>query len=59
MAEKLIQQGGLWNSAIFAANGECLMELFGERFLGNVLGIRAALLKTDDPIRPSWALMGC
>jgi len=56
VAEKLIQQGGLWNSAIFAANGESLMALFKARFLGNVLGIRAALLKTDDPIRPSWAL---
>lgn len=55
-AAKLVAEGGLWNSAIFAANGEHLLELFRARFPGNALGIKAALGRTAAPCEPSWAL---
>lgn len=55
-AAKLVAEGGLWNSAIFAANGEHLLELFRARFPGNALGIRAALGRMAAPGEPSWAL---
>jgi mannose-1-phosphate guanylyltransferase len=56
VAAKLIEEGGLWNSAIFAANGESLLDLFKERFLGNTLDISSALDKMADPGNPSWTL---
>lgn len=56
VAGKLIEEGGLWNSAIFAVYGERLLELFKERAQGNTLGIRSALDKMTDPLSPSWGL---
>lgn len=56
VAGKLIQEGGLWNSGVFAVAGDRLLELFQERFPANVLGIKTALDKMADPINPSWAL---
>lgn len=56
VASKLIEDGGLWNSAIFAVSGERLLEVFKERFLENTLGIKAALDKMADPGSPSWTL---
>lgn len=56
VAAKLIEDGGLWNSAIFAANGERLLELYKERFLDNALAIKAAVDKMADPGSPSWTL---
>ena len=56
VAGKLIEEGGLWNSAIFAAHGERLLEFFKERFIANTLGIRTALERMSDPASPSWAL---
>jgi len=56
VASKLIQEGGLWNSGVFAAYGDRLLELFQERFPANVLGIKSAVDKMGDPINPSWAL---
>jgi mannose-1-phosphate guanylyltransferase len=56
VAERLLQQGGLWNSAIFAANGEFLLDLFRAQVPDTVLGIRVALAKNGDPVRPSRAL---
>lgn len=45
----------MWNSAIFAVNGDRLMALFKERFLGNTLASRPRWPK--QPTRsPSWAL---
>jgi mannose-1-phosphate guanylyltransferase len=54
VAGKLMQEGGLWNSGIFAANGAALLELFKQRFMGNAMSIMVA--KTNDPGNPSWAL---
>lgn len=56
VAGKLIQEGGLWNSGVFAVSGDRLLELFQERFPANVFGIKSALDKMADPISPSWAL---
>jgi len=56
VASKLIQEGGLWNSAIFAAAGDRLMELFSARFPDNTREIYAATAKIADPADPSWAL---
>lgn len=56
VASKLIEDGGLWNSAIFAAHGARLLELFKERFIANTLGIHTALERMSDPANPSWAL---
>lgn len=56
VAAKLIEEGGLWNSAIFVADGERLLELFKERFLENAVGIKAASDKMADPGHPSWTL---
>ncbi|MGB9129677.1 MAG: sugar phosphate nucleotidyltransferase [Thiobacillus sp.] len=56
VAGKLIQEGGLWNSGVFAVSGDRLLELFQERFPANVFGIKTVLDKMADPISPSWAL---
>jgi len=56
VAGKLIEEGGLWNSGVFAASGDRLLELFQARYPANVLGIKSALDKMADPISPSWAL---
>lgn len=56
VAGKLIQEGGLWNSGVFAVSGDRLLELFQERFPANVFGIKSAQDKMADPISPSWAL---
>lgn len=56
VAAKLIEEGGLWNSAIFAVHGERLMELFRERFPANTQGIQGALDRMADPSSPSWTL---
>ncbi len=56
VAAKLIEEGGLWNSAIFAVNGARLLELFRERFPDNALHIRSAVDKMTDPGHPSWTL---
>lgn len=56
VAGKLIQEGGLWNSAIFAAAGDRLMEMLAARFPENAQDINAATAKTADPANPSWAL---
>lgn len=57
VAEKLIQQGGLWNSAIFVANGEYLLDLFMAQIPDIVTGLRAALVEMGNPARPSRALI--
>jgi len=56
VAGKLIEEGGLWNSGVFAVSGDRLLELFQERYPANVLGIKSALEKMADPISPSWTL---
>ncbi|HEY0663983.1 MAG TPA: sugar phosphate nucleotidyltransferase [Thiobacillaceae bacterium] len=56
VAAKLIEEGGLWNSAIFAAQGQRLLEIFKQRFPANAIAIRGALDKMADPSSPSWAL---
>lgn len=56
VASKLIEQGGVWNSGIFAANGGSLMAVFSERFPGNVLGFNTTLARIADPLNPSRAL---
>jgi mannose-1-phosphate guanylyltransferase len=56
VAGKLIEEGGLWNSGIFAANGTALMDRFKYRFMGNAMNIMCAVAKSDDPMNPLWAL---
>jgi len=56
VAGKLIEEGGLWNSGVFAVSGDRLLELFQPRYSANVLGIKSAIDKMADPISPSWAL---
>jgi len=56
VADKLIEQGGLWNSGIFAVEGGRLLELFMERFPENTREISALAAKIGDPTHPSWAL---
>jgi mannose-1-phosphate guanylyltransferase len=56
VASKLIQEGGLWNSGIFAAAGGLLLELFKMRFPDNAHAILATTAKIADPTNPSWAL---
>lgn len=56
VADKLIEEGGLWNSGVFAVTGGRLLELFQERYPANVLGIKSALDKMGNPLSPSWAL---
>jgi len=59
VAGKLIQQGGLWNSGIFAANGNSLLNLFRKRFPDNVIGFQTAMARTSSPlpIYPARALI--
>lgn len=59
VAGKLIQQGGLWNSGIFAANGDSLLNLFRKRFPDNVIGFQTAMARTSSPlpIYPARALI--
>jgi len=56
VAGKLLEEGGLWNSGVFAAAGDRLLELFQARYPANVLGIKSSLDKMADPISPSWTL---
>jgi mannose-1-phosphate guanylyltransferase len=56
VASKLIQEGGLWNSGIFAAAGDLLLELFKMRFPDNAHDILATTARIADPSNPSWAL---
>lgn len=56
VAGKLIQEGGLWNSGIFAAAGDRLHELLRARFPDNAEAIDAAVAKTVDPAIPARAL---
>ena len=56
VANKLIQEGGLWNSGIFAAAGDLLLELFKMRFPDNAHDILTTTARIADPTNPSWAL---
>jgi mannose-1-phosphate guanylyltransferase len=56
VASKLIQEGGLWNSGIFAVAGDRLLELFKAHFPDHVQDIRATTARIADPSNPSWAL---
>lgn len=56
VASKLIQEGGLWNSGIFAAAGDLLLELFKMRFPDNAHDILNTTARIADPSNPSWAL---
>lgn len=56
IASKLIQEGGLWNSGIFAASAARMLELVKGRFPDNTDSIASAVAKIGDPAHPSWAL---
>ena len=56
VASKLIQDGGLWNSGIFAACGIRLLELLERRFPDNTESVAHAVTKVGDPANPPWAL---
>ncbi|KVW93721.1 sugar phosphate nucleotidyltransferase [Thiobacillus denitrificans] len=56
VASKLIQEGGLWNSGIFAAAGDLLLALFKMRFPDNAQNIITTTARIADPANPSWAL---
>ena len=56
VASKLIREGGLWNSGIFAAAGDLLLELFKMRFPDNAHDILTTTARIADPSNPSWAL---
>lgn len=56
VASKLIQEGGLWNSGIFAAAGDLLLALFKMRFPDNAQEIITTTARIADPANPSWAL---
>jgi mannose-1-phosphate guanylyltransferase len=56
VAAKLIQEGGLWNSGIIAANGAPLLELFRQRFPDATADMMHAVARTDDPMNPAWSL---
>lgn len=56
VASKLIQEGGLWNSGIFAASAQRLLELLKGRFPDNTESVSHAVAKVGDPANPSWAL---
>ena len=56
VAGKLIQEGGLWNSGIIAANGAPLLELFRQRFPDTTADMMHAVSRTDDPMHPAWSL---
>lgn len=56
VAGKLIQEGALWNSGIFAAAGDLLLDLFKMRFPKNARSIDTTTAKIADPANPSWAL---
>lgn len=56
VASKLIQEGGLWNSGIFAASAHRLLELIKGRSPENAESVVHAVAKVGDPVNPSWAL---
>jgi mannose-1-phosphate guanylyltransferase len=56
VASKLIQEGGLWNSGIFAVAGDRLLELFKARFPDHAQDISTTTARIADPTNPSWAL---
>ncbi|PKO73179.1 MAG: hypothetical protein CVU23_04030 [Betaproteobacteria bacterium HGW-Betaproteobacteria-17] len=56
VASKLIQEGGLWNSGIFAATGDLLLQLFKMRFPDNTHDILTTTARIADPSNPSWSL---
>ena len=56
VASKLIQEGGLWNSGIFAASATRLLELLKGRSPDDADSIVHAVAKVGDPANPSWAL---
>lgn len=56
VASKLIQDGGLWNSGIFAVAGARLLELFKAHFPDHVQDISATTARIAEPSNPSWAL---
>lgn len=56
VASELIRQGGLWNSLIFATNGNHLLDTFTERFQDNAKNMQNTLTRSSDPSSPPWAL---
>jgi len=56
VAGKLIQEGALWNSAIFAAAGDLLLELFKMRFPNHAHSIDTTAARIVDPANPPWTL---
>ena len=55
-AERLIAEGGLWNSFIFAARGDRMIDVFETHYPRNAMAMQAALAGNPDPLRPSAAL---
>lgn len=55
-AERLIAEGGLWNSFIFAARGDRLIDVFETHYPRNAMAMQAALGGDLDALRPSAAL---
>ena len=56
MAGKLIEGGALWNSGIFAATGDLLLELFKMRFPNHAHSIDTTTARIANPANPSWTL---
>ncbi len=54
--ERLIAEGGLWNSFIFAARGDRLIDVFETHYPRNAMAMQAALGGDLDALRPSAAL---
>lgn len=48
VARKLIEQGGLWNTFIIAADGRALLELFERRCPHIVRAMRAAVIRSES-----------
>ncbi|MHB1215222.1 MAG: sugar phosphate nucleotidyltransferase [Thiobacillus sp.] len=56
VAGRLIQEGGLWNSGIYAVAGDSLLEMFRTCFPDNARDMLATTARIADPTHPSWAL---
>jgi len=48
-ARQLIARGGLWNTAILAARGRCLLRSIRDRFPHTVDALRVATARVEDP----------
>ncbi|MCD6707247.1 MAG: NTP transferase domain-containing protein [Thiobacillus sp.] len=56
VAGKLIQEDALWNSGIFAAAGDLLLDLFKMRFPNHAHSIDNTTARIADPANPPWTL---